>query len=157
LAGTPSDGVSAVELAMVLFVLSIITIIVVPVAGDLLSRLASRGAVEQVASVLKTVRQYAVGASASYDVVVTASTMQVVCFASCPPNPPGDASPQAVLHNATLSAGACTLPCTIRFDRLGALATAAGVEVSRSGVPQQSVCASTTGRVYAKAPGSACP
>jgi Tfp pilus assembly protein FimT len=108
---------------------------------------------------LRTARQNAIATTATYRVIFTSTTIQIVCSDNtpagnaCPPNRPPDSS-ETVIEGATLAA----TPSEMRFDPKGATTTGSGfVTVTYPGGPFWRVEVNTPGRVRSCQSTEACP
>jgi Tfp pilus assembly protein FimT len=153
------SGVTLTELVVVASVITIFAASSLPFLGSIIPDLKTRGAAEQVVEVLRTARQNAIATTATYRVIISASSIQVICTDNtptgnlCPANRPPD-STEAVIGGATLAA----TPAEMQFDPKGSAATGTGrVDITYSGGPAWRVDVSTPGRVVACVGTAACP
>jgi Tfp pilus assembly protein FimT len=165
-------GKFGVELAIVLMIIGIVAVFIIPQVADVLEVNRNKGAAEQVASLMRLARQYAISTGVQYDVRLTPTTVQVACttgVAGCPGTLPTEPL-TTVIHDATLvSADGTTLDGSsanaIKFDRTGGALALRDVVVRYDG-PQDRFCSNVTvsvpGRIVQTAPNkvaltSACP
>ena len=150
----PQAGVTLTELVVVVSIIMIFAVASLPWLGSIIPDLKTRGAAEQVVESLRMARQNAIGTTAVYRVIFTATTIQIICtdgvpavpLNSCPANRPPDMTEDVVSQGATLAA----TPSEIRFDPKGATLTGAGnVIVTYPSGPSWRVDVNASGRVRA--------
>jgi Tfp pilus assembly protein FimT len=147
-------GVTLTELVVVVSIIMIFAVSSLPFLGSIIPDLKTRGAAEQVVESLRMARQNAIGTTAVYRVIFTATTIQIICtngvpavpLNSCPANRPPDTTEDLVSKGATITA----TPSEMRFDPKGATLTGAGnVTVTYPGGPSWRVDVNPSGRVRA--------
>src|SRR5439155_2953967 len=87
-----------------LTIIAIAAVAIIPSVVDVLEVSRDKGAAEQVASLLRLARQYAISTGIQYDVRLTGTTVQVACttgVAGCPGTLPREPL-TTVIHDATL-------------------------------------------------------
>src|SRR3989442_5696618 len=70
-------GKTGVELAIVLMIIGIVAVFIIPQVADVLEVNRGKGAAEQVASLMRLARQYAISTGVQYDVRLTGTTVRV--------------------------------------------------------------------------------
>lgn len=152
-------GVTLTELVVVASIIIIFAVSSLPFLGSIIPELKTRGAAEQVVETLRTARQNAIGTTATYRVIFTATQIQTICTDgtpggnTCPANRPPDLS-EAVIGGATIAA----TPSEMQFDPKGGATTGAGnVIVTYPSGTSWRVEVNTPGRVRACTGIVACP
>lgn len=148
------SGVTLTEMFVILAVIAIIAISAIPFIGGAISDSKSRGAAEQVAESLRAARQNAISTTATYRILFTPSSIQIICTNgtpvgnACPANRPPDTLEPA-LNGATLTAA----PTEMRFSPNGVATTGAGtVTVTYPSGDTWQVYVNIPGRVRACTP-----
>jgi Tfp pilus assembly protein FimT len=159
-------GVTLTELVVVVSIVIIFAAASLPWLGSIVPQVRSRGAAEQVVEALRTARQNAIGTTAVYRVIFSATTIQIICTDgtpagnSCPANRPPDTT-ETVNEPGWIGAGGATLaatPAEMRFDPKGAATTGSGnVIVSYPSGPSWRVEVNSPGRVRACEGTAPCP
>ena len=102
-------GVTLTELVVVATVIILFAASSLPFLGSIIPDLKTRGGAEQVVEALRAARQSAIATTATYRVIVSATSIQIICTDgtpagnSCPANRPPDTT-EAVMEGATLAA-----------------------------------------------------
>jgi type II secretory pathway pseudopilin PulG len=139
--GAREEGVTLVELVVVLALLVILGFASMIALGNVREITRTKGAAEQVASALQQTRSYAVMHTASYEITFPGGNqIAIACVANCDASPPGD-GPSPVVHELTVNP-----PGTpIRFSSTGA--SNGGSIVVNPGTDQKTVSVTLAGRV----------
>jgi prepilin-type N-terminal cleavage/methylation domain-containing protein len=142
------DGLTAIELMVVLAIVAIITATTVVWMGNLPEVARSKGAAEQVASAIQQTRAYAVGQVATYRITFPGNDhVSITCTQFCPPGAPSE-GPTELSHDATV-----TPPGTaIEFTSTGEANGAAAVVVFPGAPEQRTVSVTIAGRVQITPP-----
>ena len=134
------EGVTLVELAVVLALLVILGFSSMLALGNVREITRTKGAAEQVASAIQQTRSYAVMHTARYEITFLGNHITITCTANCDASPPGD-GPIPVVHELTV-----TPPGTpIQFNSTGA--STGGSVVVNPGADQKTVSVTLAGRV----------
>ena len=136
----PDEGVTLVELVMVLALLVILGFASMLALGNVQEITRTKGAAEQVASAIQQTRSYAVMHTAWYEITFPGNNqIAIACVANCDASPPSTSMP--VVHELTV-----TPPGTpIRFNSTGA--SNGGTIVVNPGTDQKTVSVTLAGRV----------
>ena len=144
-------GVTLTELVVVATVIIIFAALSLPHLGSLIPDFKTRGGAEQVVEALRTARQNAIATTATYRVIFTSTTIQIICTDGtpvgneCPPNRPPDSN-EPVIEGATMAA----TPGEMQFDARGSTTTGFGVvTITYPNGPPWRVEVSVPGRVVA--------
>jgi type II secretory pathway pseudopilin PulG len=138
---TPDEGVTLVELVMVLALLTILGFASMLALGNVREITRTKGAAEQVASAIQQTRSYAVMHTATYEITFPGNNqITIACVGANCAGSPGD-GPTPVVHALTV-----TPPGTpIRFTSTGA--SNGGSIVVNPGTDQKTVSVTLAGRV----------
>jgi Tfp pilus assembly protein FimT len=143
--------VTLTELVVVASVIILFAASSLPFLGSIIPDLKSRGAAQQVVEALRTARQNAIATTATYRVIISSSSIQIVCTPgtpvgnTCPANRPPD-STESVIDGATLAA----TPNEMQFDARGTTLTGSGsVAITYPTAPPWRVEVTIPGRVLA--------
>ena len=147
------------ELVVVATVIIIFAASSLPFLGSLIPDFKTRGGAEQVVEALRTARQNAIATTATYRVIIAATTIQTICTNGtpvgneCPANRPPDTT-DTVVQGATLAA----TPGEMRFDAKGTTTTGFGfVTITYPSGPPWRVEVTVPGRVRACQTAGVCP
>jgi prepilin-type N-terminal cleavage/methylation domain-containing protein len=137
----PDEGVTLVELVVVLALLVILAFGSMLALGNVMEITRTKGAAEQVASAIQQTRSYAVMHTARYEITFPGNNhITIACVANCDASPPSD-GPTPVVHSLTV-----TPPGTpIWFNSTGA--SNGGSVVVNPGTDQKTVSVTLAGRV----------
>jgi Tfp pilus assembly protein FimT len=152
-------GLTMTELVVVAAVITIFAVASLPFLTSIIPELKTRGAAEQVVELLRTARQNAIATTAVYRVILSSTSIQIICTNgtpagnACPANRPPDVT-EAVIGGATIVAN----PTEMRFDPQGSTTTGAGnVIVSYPSGTSRRVEVNPPGRVRWCDGTAACP
>jgi Tfp pilus assembly protein FimT len=138
-------GVTAIELAVVLGIMSVLTVAMIS-AGNLRDVAQARGGAEQVTAALHQARTYAVMQSATYQITFPGGNhISIACAANCAGGAPAEGP--TVLGDE----GIVTAPETpVSFTATGT--STGGTLVVRSGASQRTITVTRAGRIQATTP-----
>lgn len=135
------EGVTLVELVMVLVVLAMLFGLAWPLAGAFLADTAVKGAAEQVASAIRLTRQYAITRALPHAILFEAGGRSYRIVRDLPGRDATVEGPVEIAHGAV-----ATGRPRLRFSPLGA-ATPAGTVIVRVGEERLAVVVDFPGRV----------
>ena len=147
LPGRPRElGVTAIELMLVLGIVSLLATLIILTLGDAPEILQAKGAAEQIASAIRQARTHAVSYAATYEITFPGGNQyQITCVTYCDGGSPGD-GPTPLVHEATVTPPGAP----ISFTTTGA--SNGGTVIVNPGPEQRSVSVTGAGLVQIAPP-----